>query len=234
MPHMHIYKCLFLIPAFAAALCFASDGQPVPAAPPVVQSAPAPPAAPQTVPVPDVYRVEFQTTKGSFVVQVTKAWAPIGAERFYRLVESKFYDDSAFFRVVSGFMVQFGISGDPKVTAAWKNSRIADDPVKRSNAVGMITFATSGKNARTTQVFINFGDASFLDRKGFAPFGKVVSGMDVVRNLYGVYGDLSSLGGNGPDPGMIEDKGNAYLHAKFPKLDYIKTARFVEVPAGKK
>jgi peptidyl-prolyl cis-trans isomerase A (cyclophilin A) len=228
---MRTQKWLSLIPALAGALCFAGDGQPAPAASPAAQAPAASPAAPEPAAVPDVYRVKFQTTKGDFVIQVTKAWAPIGAERFYRLIESKFYDDCAFFRVVPGFMVQFGVNGDPKVTAAWKIRRILDEPAKKSNGVGMITYAMSTKNSRTTQVFINFGDNSALDRKGFAPFGKVVSGMDVVRNFYSVYGDMSSLGGHGPDSNLIEEQGNAYLHAKFPKLDYIKTARLVE--AGK-
>lgn len=169
-------------------------------------------------PVPDVYRVNFVTSKGDFVVEVTKAWAPLGAERFYRLVQRKFFDNQRFFRVVSGFIVQFGISGDPAVAAAWRDRNFRDDPVKTSNARGTITFATAGPGTRTTQLFINFGNNRALDAQGFSPFGKVVSGLEVVDSLYSGYGES-------PDQGLIQSKGNAYLQAQFPKLDYIKTAR---------
>src|SRR6202165_968178 len=129
---------------------------------------------------PASYKVKFDTSKGTFVVQVTRAWAPQGADRFYNLVKNGFYDNVRFFRVISGFMVQFGINGTPAVMAAWRNAQIPDDPVTQSNKRGMITFATSGPNSRTTQVFINFADNSRLDSTGFAPFGQVVSGMNVV------------------------------------------------------
>jgi peptidyl-prolyl cis-trans isomerase A (cyclophilin A) len=199
---MTIRKPLFTIAALAAAaLCCAAQ-----------------PASQAPVPVPDVYRVNFATSKGDFVVEVTKAWAPLGAERFYRLVQRKFFDNERFFRVVSGFIVQFGISGDPAVAAAWKNRTIKDDQVKTTNARGTITFATAGPNTRTTQLFINFANNRGLDSQGFSPFGKVVSGMEVVDSLYAGYGE-------NPDQTMIEARGNAYLQAKFPKLDFIKTAR---------
>ena len=138
---------------------------------------------------PAVYRVDFDTSKGAFVVEVHRDWAPNGADRFYNLVKNGFYDDARFFRVVEGFMVQFGVNGDPKVSAVWREARIKDDPVRISNKRSFVTFATAGPNTRTTQVFINFGDNSNLDRMGFAPFGQVVSGMKVVEALYSGYGD---------------------------------------------
>jgi peptidyl-prolyl cis-trans isomerase A (cyclophilin A) len=184
-------------------------------------------------PVPDVYRVQFDTSKGVFVVEVYKKWAPEGAERFYRLVEAKFYDDCRFFRVLRGFMAQFGINGNPQVMAKWRNLNMRDDPVKQSNQRGYITYAMGGPNTRTTQVFINFKDNSFLDSQGFAPFGKVVEGMNVVDRLYDGYGE-GAPDGNGPDQGRIQMQGNAYLNAKFPKLDFIKTATIVPVPEKKK
>jgi peptidyl-prolyl cis-trans isomerase A (cyclophilin A) len=186
-----------------------------------------PPPAAKLTPVPDVYRVRFETTRGAFVVEVTKAWAPEGAERFYRLVEREFYDDVRFFRVVRDFMVQFGISGDPAVAARWRNLTMRDDPVKRSNQRGTITFATSGPNTRTTQVFINLKDNARLDKSGFAPFGQVVEGMDIVARLYNGYGDAPPRG-YGPDQNLIETQGNAYLDAKFPYLDSVRRARIVK------
>lgn len=182
--------------------------------------------APQTENA-EVYKVKFDTSEGEFVVEVHPEWAPKGASRFKELVEAKFYDDVRFFRVLDGFMAQFGMNGDPKVNSEWKNKTIPDDPVKQSNTRGMVTFATSGPNSRTTQLFINFGDNSFLDSQGFAPFAKVVDGMDVVDKLYDGYGE-GAPGGSGPSQGEIAAKGNGYLNAKFPKLDYIKTARIVE------
>jgi peptidyl-prolyl cis-trans isomerase A (cyclophilin A) len=185
-------------------------------------------AAAPPAPVPDVYRAAFDTSKGRFVVEVTKAWAPEGAERFYRLIEQKFYDDVRFFRVVRNFVVQFGINGDPGVEARWRNMTIADDPVKESNKRGTITFATSGPNTRTTQVFINLVDNVRLDKTGFAPFGRVVEGMEeTVDRFYLSYGDGPPRG-TGPDQRTLELQGNAYLEDKFPRCDYIKTARIVK------
>ncbi len=172
---------------------------------------------------PPVYKAKFDTTKGSFVVEVNRAWSPNGADRFYNLVKNGFYDNTRFFRVIPGFMVQFGISGDPSIAAAWRDADIKDDPVKQSNTRGMITFATAGPNTRTTQVFINFDNNAGLDGQGFSPFGKVVSGMEVVDSLYGGYGE-GAPNGKGPNQGLIQQQGNAYLEQAFPKLDYIKQA----------
>jgi peptidyl-prolyl cis-trans isomerase A (cyclophilin A) len=171
-------------------------------------------------PVPAVYRVKFETSKGDFVIEVNKAWAPIGATRFYRLVQQKFYDDARFFRVIPGFMVQFGIPAKPAVAAVWVNRNLRDDKVTQSNTRGMVSYAMAGPNTRTTQVFINFGNNAGLDPQGFAPFGKVIEGMEVVDSLYSGYGES-------PDQEKIQHQGNAYLQAHFPKLDYIKTARIV-------
>ncbi|HEY7246680.1 MAG TPA: peptidylprolyl isomerase [Xanthobacteraceae bacterium] len=172
---------------------------------------------------PPVYKVRFDTSKGTFVVEVHRDWAPNGADRFYNLVKNGFYDDTRFFRVIGGFMVQFGINGDPRISAPWREARIADDPVKQSNKRAYITFATSGPNSRTSQVFINFADNAALDRQGFSPFGQVVSGMNVVDALYSGYGE-GAPSGRGPDQGRIQREGNAYLKKDFPSLDYIKKA----------
>ncbi len=180
-------------------------------------------------PAPDVYRVILETSKGDVTIAVTKAWAPEGAERFYRLVRQRFYDDARFFRVVRNFVVQFGINGDPAVEASWRSMTIADDAVKQSNTRGTITFATSGPNTRTTQVFIDLGDNRRLDRSGFAPFGQVVEGMDVVDRFYSAYGDDPPRG-LGPEQDLIERQGNAYLDARFPRLDYVKRGRIAPSP----
>jgi peptidyl-prolyl cis-trans isomerase A (cyclophilin A) len=172
---------------------------------------------------PAVYKVNVDTSKGPFVLEVHRDWAPLGADRFYNLVKNGFYDNARFFRVISGFMVQFGINGDPKVSAVWHDANIKDDPVRQSNSRGTISFATAGPNTRTTQVFINFGDNRALDRMGFAPFGKVVSGMDVVDRLYSGYGEGAPRG-NGPDQQRLQSQGNAYLAHDFGTLDYIKKA----------
>jgi peptidyl-prolyl cis-trans isomerase A (cyclophilin A) len=172
---------------------------------------------------PETYKVDFDTSKGKFVVEVTRAWAPNGADRFYNLVKNGYYNDTRFFRVISGFMVQFGIHGDPAVSAAWRMARIPDDPVKESNKRGYITFATAGPNTRTTQVFINFGNNAGLDSQGFSPFGQVISGMDIVDKLYSGYGE-GAPNGRGPNQGQIQAQGNAYLTKDFPQMDYIKTA----------
>jgi peptidyl-prolyl cis-trans isomerase A (cyclophilin A) len=176
---------------------------------------------------PAVYKAKFATSKGSFVIEVHRDWAPRGADRFYNLVKNGFYDNARFFRVIDGFMVQFGINGDPNIAGVWRQADIKDDPVKQSNQRGMVTFATAGPNTRTTQVFINFGDNAALDGQGFSPFGKVVSGMEVVDSLYGGYGE-GAPNGNGPDQGRIQQQGNAYLEKAFPKLDFVKTATIEE------
>ncbi|MBI2933045.1 MAG: peptidylprolyl isomerase [Planctomycetes bacterium] len=191
------------------------------------QTAPAAKAVPDNKTAPATFQVRFVTSKGDFVVRVTREWAPHGADRFYELVKSGFYDDVRFFRVISGFMVQFGIHGDPAVSAKWSEACIPDDPVKQSNTRGRITFATAGKNTRTTQVFINFVDNSRLDAHGFAPFGEVVQGMEIVDSLYAGYGE-GAPEGRGPEQGRIQQQGNAYLNRQFKELDFVKTARIVE------
>jgi peptidyl-prolyl cis-trans isomerase A (cyclophilin A) len=172
---------------------------------------------------PDSFRVRFATTKGDFVVEVHRAWAPRGADRFYNLVRSGFYDGVRFFRVMSGFMAQFGIHGDTAVQGAWRERRIPDDPVRRTNVRGMVTFATAGPGTRTTQIFINYGDNDRLDAMGFAPFGRVVEGMDVVDKVYGGYGEAAPQG-RGPDQYRLNVEGEKYLARQFPKLDKIKKA----------
>ncbi len=179
---------------------------------------------------PASFRVKLETSKGDVVIEVTKAWAPEGAERFYLLVRRGFYDEARFFRVVKGFMVQFGINGNPKVQAQWRGAIIRDDPVKQSNTRGFISFAMAGPNSRTSQVFINLVDNSRLDGMGFAPFGRVVQGMEVVDRLYSGYGDGAPRG-SGPDQSLIQTQGNEYLERRFPRLDYIIKAQIL--PAGK-
>ena len=175
---------------------------------------------------PETYQVKFVTTRGEFTITVTRAWAPLGADRFYNLVKHHFYNNASFFRVVPDFVVQFGLSAYPPVNAAWKNTNIKDDPVTQSNKKGYITFATAGPNTRTTQVFINLKDNTRLDSMGFAPFGIVDgNGMNIVEMMYGQYGDNA-----GPDQDQIEKQGKPYLDKGWPKLDSIKSATLV-VPA---
>ena len=182
---------------------------------------------------PATYKVKFQTSKGDFVVEVTRAWAPHGADRFYNLVKNGYYDSARFFRVIKDFMVQFGINGDPGVNQVWQQARIPDDPVQQSNKRGMVTFATAGPNTRTTQVFINYADRNAgLDSQGFAPFGMVVEGMEVVDALYSDYGEGAPQG-MGPDQGRSQSEGNAYLTKNFPNLDYIKKASIMAAEAKK-
>jgi peptidyl-prolyl cis-trans isomerase A (cyclophilin A) len=169
---------------------------------------------------PEQYKVKFVTTRGEFTLDVTRAWAPLGADRFYNLVKHHFYDNASLFRVVPSFVAQFGISAYPAVTTAWRGTDIKDDPVTQSNKKGYITFATSGPNTRTTQVFINLKDNTFLDNRGFAPFGVVEGdGMKVVEMFYDQYGDNA-----GPDQGKIETQGKPYVDQGWPKLDTIKSA----------
>lgn len=213
-----------MIRTFAVAL---SLGCALAVTPALSQSANLANPAALTEPAPANYKVRFETTKGAFVVDVTRDWAPNGADRFYNLVKNGFFDETRFFRVIAGFMVQFGIHGNPQVAAQWRAARIPDDPVKQSNKRGFITYATSGPNSRTTQVFINFGDNAGLDRMGFAPFGKITSGMEVVDKLYADYGE-GAPGGSGPNQMRIQTEGNAYLAAEFPKLDGIKKATLLK------
>jgi len=169
---------------------------------------------------PAVFKAKFTTTAGDFVVEVHREWAPIGADRFYNLVRYGYFTNASFFRVVPGFVVQFGLSADPAVNQVWKDAKIQDDPVVQSNKRGYLVFATAGPNTRTTQLFINFGDNARLDAMGFAPFATVVEGMDVVDKIYPGYGES-------PDQGQLTDQGDAYVKANFPKIDKIKLARIV-------
>ena len=172
---------------------------------------------------PAAYKARFDTSKGVFVIQVNRAWAPNGADRFYNLVKNGFYDNVRFFRVISGFMVQFGINGDPKLSAQWRQAQIPDDRGTQSNKRGFVTFATAGPNTRTTQVFINFGDNAGLDSQGFSPFGQVVQGMDVVDKLNPEYGEGAPRG-RGPDQGRLQQEGNAYLQKDYPRMDFVRKA----------
>lgn len=176
-----------------------------------------------TAKAPETFRAKFDTSKGAFVVEVHRDWAPIGADRFYNLVRNGFYNNARFFRALMGFMVQFGMSGTPAIQQVWgaPAQNLKDDPVKQSNKRGNITFANAGPNSRSTQLFINLVDNTFLDpeQMHFAPFGQVVEGMDVVDMLYTGYGRQ-----NVPDQQRITAEGNAYLNKDYPKLDYIKTA----------
>jgi len=172
---------------------------------------------------PDSFRARFATTKGDVVIAVHRAWAPLGVDRFYNLVRSGYYDGVRFFRVLPGFMAQFGIHGDTAVTRAWRERRIADDPVHRTNIRGMVTFATAGPGTRTTQIFINYGNNDRLDAMGFAPFAQVVEGMDVVDKLYGEYGEGTPRG-RGPDQFRLNVEGEKYLARQFPRLDKINKA----------
>lgn len=176
---------------------------------------------------PETFKVKFETTKGDFTLEITRAWSPLGADRFYNLVKSGFFSDVAFFRVIQGFMVQFGIHGNPEIAGVWKGARIKDDPVKQSNAKGYISYAMAGPNTRTTQFFINFGNNANLDGMGFSPFGKVTEGMGVVESIYSGYGE-GAPSGMGPDQGLVQLQGNKYLKAEFPKMDYIKSAELLD------
>ena len=185
------------------------------------------PEAPPAGPAPEVFRVRFETTRGPFVIEARRAWAPVGVDRFYQLARLGYYDGVRFFRVVDGFVVQFGIHGDPRVSALWRGRRIADDSVRQSNRRGLVTFAMSGPNTRTTQLFINYVDNARLDAQGFAPIGEVVDGMDVVDNFWRSYGEGAPRG-KGPVQGRIFTEGEAYLVREFPRLERVLTARVEE------
>lgn len=174
---------------------------------------------------PAVYKARFTTTAGDFVVEVHRDWAPMGADRFYNLVRYGYFTNASFFRVVRGFVVQFGLSANPAVNKVWQKARIQDDPVTQTNKRGTLVFATAGPNTRTTQLFINYADNARLDAMGFAPFGTVVEGMDVVDKIYPGYRET-------PRQDLIADKGDAYLKANFPLMDKIKLARIVPAVAA--
>ncbi|MEY3457246.1 MAG: hypothetical protein RL215_403 [Planctomycetota bacterium] len=171
------------------------------------------------VPQTGTFRVKFETTAGDFVVEVHREWAPVGAQRFYQLVEDGFYNDCRFFRVVPGFVVQFGINGNPAKHRRW-DRKIPDDKVVESNRKGTLCFATSGPNTRTTQLFINFSNNSNLDQMGFSVFGEVIEGMHNVEGINPEYGE-------NPSQQLLEQQGNSYLEQQFPEMDYIKRASFV-------
>jgi peptidyl-prolyl cis-trans isomerase A (cyclophilin A) len=215
---MKTFRTLIVLAAVAALAVSVASAQAPAAAKPNLKN----PAAFKEQ-APAMYKASFETSAGTFVVEVHRDWAPIGADRFYNLVKSGFFENVRFFRVIPGFMVQFGMHGDPAVGAAWRTAAIKDDPVKQSNKRGYITFATAGPNTRTTQIFINFADNASLDGQGFAPFGQVVSGMDVVDKLNASYGARP-----GDDQGNIAAGGNAYLEKTYPKLDLIKKATIVK------
>jgi peptidyl-prolyl cis-trans isomerase A (cyclophilin A) len=203
----------FVVTLIALAASAAAAAQTVPAAATKLRN-----PASLTEKAPASYKAKFDTSAGTFVIQVHRDWAPLGADRFYNLVKNGFFDNARFFRVIDNFMVQFGINGNTAVQQAWLNTQLKDDPVKQSNKTGYVTFATAGPNTRTTQVFINFKDNAGLDRQGFAPFGEVTSGMDVVNKLYSGYGEKPNAGN------AYLMKGNEYVTKEFPKLDYIKKA----------
>jgi peptidyl-prolyl cis-trans isomerase A (cyclophilin A) len=255
LPRWAVWVCVPLL-VCAGASCRSSDTAPEPnanaASPVTPPTPPTPPAVPTaaspSVPgvdlaskvhpallapallndkAPEVFRAQFTTSKGPFVVEVHRDWAPNGADRIYNLVKAGFYDDTRFFRAIDGFMVQFGISGDPGVSAKWHDADLPDDPVKQSNKRAFVTFAMAGPNTRTTQIFINYKDNANLDGMGFSSFGQVIKGMDVVDSLYKEYGEGAPRGA-GPDQGRLQQEGNAYLDRDFPKLDRVVRASIVQ------
>ncbi len=176
---------------------------------------------------PDMFKVQFITTKGPIMIEVHRAWAPIGADRFYNLVRAGFFTDAAFFRVVPNFIVQFGLSADPAVNKVWRTTNLRDDAPRESNRRGYLTFATAGPDTRTTQLFINLKDNAFLDSQGFTPFGNVIEGMDLVEKIYSGYGER-------PDQGRITMEGKAYIDKNFPQLDRINSAKLLVEGGDKK
>lgn len=209
----------FASAAVLATACAEKSASPPPAK--IAVASPPPEKIAVATPPPDSFRVTFETSRGPFVVAVQRSWAPKGADRFRELVQAGFFDDDRFFRVVPGFVAQFGINDKPRVNEDWDGKRIVDDSVKRTNRRGTIVFATHGPNTRAHQLFINLADNPRLDGMGFAPIGRVVQGMAVVDSLYSGYGDS-------PDQRFIQTIGNSYLTRTFPKLDYIKTAKIAE------
>jgi len=215
--------------------------KPAPAHKAPVQKAPAPAKAPfdpallkpamLKAKAPAEFDVKFETTAGAFTVKVTRAWAPNGADRFYNLIQHHFYDGASFFRVLPGFMAQFGMSAYPQVSRAWEQANIKDDKVLQSNRRGYVSFAMAGPNTRTTQIFINYGNNGNLDQSGFSPFALVTDGMDVVDKLYSGYGE-GAPDGRGPRQDLIGNQGHTYLEKSFPNLDKIATASIVP-PAPK-
>jgi peptidyl-prolyl cis-trans isomerase A (cyclophilin A) len=183
--------------------------------------APKPPAVPET------FKVKFTTSQGEFTVEANRAWAPIGVDRFHELLGLKYFDDNRFFRVVKGYIAQFGVNGDPKFHGKWRKRSIVDDKLVQSNERGTLTYAQAGPNSRATEIFINLKNNKSFDQQGFVPFAKVVEGMDVVDKLYSGYGELLPTGRE-IDPGKVEERGNEYLNSRFPKLDYILKAEILK------
>jgi peptidyl-prolyl cis-trans isomerase A (cyclophilin A) len=181
---------------------------------------------PEKIVVPDVFRVRFETSQGDFTVEAARAWAPRGVDRFHELVRMHYFNEGRFFRVVPGFIAQFGVHRDFNVHAKWREFFIVDDPQVQKNTRGTLSFAKSGPNTRSTEIFINLADNVSLDEERFVPFARVVEGMDVVDKLYSGYGDLRPVGKD-IEAGRVEEEANEYLVPRFPKLDYIKTAKFV-------
>ncbi len=210
-------RVIGLAGAVVLALLLVGCAQPQPEIPQTV-------AEPQSPP--DVYRVRFETTKGDFVIEVRREWAPRGADQFHYLVQNRFYDGATFFRVVRGFVAQFGINSDPKIQGLYGQMQIRDDSVRESNTRGFVSFAKLGPDSRATQVFINLDDNTNLDKDGFVPFGQVIEGMDNVDRLWNSYGELAPRG-SGPDPTRIEREGDAYLSREFPRLDSIVRASLI-------
>jgi peptidyl-prolyl cis-trans isomerase A (cyclophilin A) len=219
-----------VVPLLAAALLlagclpFAVAEPPAAAGPPPLMD---PASAALNQPAPETFAVRFETTQGDFVVAVDRALAPRGADRFYNLARHGYYDGVRFFRVLPGFVVQFGIHGEPALAAVWREARIPDDPVRASNLRGTLTYAMAGPDTRTVQLFLNLADNTRLDAQGFAPFARVVEGMDVVDRLHAGYGEGAPMG-RGPDQGRIQAEGEAYLAREFPLLDRVLQARVVE------
>jgi peptidyl-prolyl cis-trans isomerase A (cyclophilin A) len=209
-----------ILPILALAVACASPDTPA-----VDSAAVAPkaPAAPDVSAAPAQFRVRMETSKGPIIIEAHRDWSPNGVDRFYQLVESGYYDDVRFFRVVPGFVVQFGMHGDPAIHARWADRGLMDEPVMQTNRRGTVTFAKGGPNSRTTQLFINLGDNAMLDPQGFPPFGTVVEGMSVVDALYSGYADQPTQ--RQPE---IAAEGNAFLNREYPRLDFIKTAKVVK------
>jgi len=209
--------------ALSLAACGGAEESSVPPDSPLL----APQSAAMTATAPETFQARFETSEGAFVIEVHRDWSPNGADRLYSLVSNGFYAEVRFFRVITGFMAQFGIHGDPGVSAAWRGASIADDPVVASNTRGMVSFAMTGQpNSRTTQLFINLADNQNLDGMGFAPVGEVVDGMNVVDRLYAGYGE-GAPSGPGPSQPQLQSEGNRYLDSRYPELDYIVSATIV-------
>jgi len=201
----------------------AAPADKTPAAPPAAPAEPPAPAeaAPWPATAPETFKVQFDTTKGKVVLEIHKKWAPLGVDRFFELCKQGYFNNSSFFRVVPGFVVQFGLAADPAVTAIWKEQPLQDDLVTQTNAPGTITFATAGPNTRTTQLFINLGNNARLDGMGFSPFGKVIEGLDVVQAITSQYGES-------PRQDLITTQGDKYISQFFPEIDRIKTVTFLK------